>query len=66
MESPCSTCEFRKRSKSICMSIKTYCKKLLEHQSRITILPSQSQDFSGEYSTPGRHQIKKGVSYDFD
>lgn len=64
--SPCIICKFRKRSKSICMNIKTYCKELLEHQSKITEISSQSPDFSGEYSTPGRRYQRRGGSYDID
>ena len=66
VDSPCSTCEFRKRSKSICMNIKNYCKKLLKHQSGMNEISLQSHDFGEEYSTPGRHQIRRGGSYDID
>jgi len=48
------------------MNIKTYCKELLEHQSKITEISSQSPDFSGEYSTPGRRYQRRGGSYDID
>ena len=62
MESPCLTCELRKRSKDECINLHKLCDKILEYQNILEHQKTQmnSLRFDGLYSTPS---IRKGNQY---
>ena len=66
MDSPCFSCEFRTRSKTKCINLNKYCKKILEYQSSLNQSNNylQSSQFDGVYSIPSTG--RKGHRNDFD